>query len=160
VTNICVIVPANTVTRVKCSNDASDTSKFRAVSLAMFLYLIIVLPSDCYPCKFILTLWCTWWIRMTFMMKSRVDWIQEMLAIIQSKIFCLPVSYQKNLKIKIYKTVILTVVLYVFEAWSLALREEHWPRVPENRVLRRIFEPKREEEGSWRILHNDELHNL
>jgi hypothetical protein len=40
------------------------------------------------------------------------------------------------------------------------LREEHRLRVSENRVLRTIFEPKREEEGSWRNLHNDELHNL
>jgi hypothetical protein len=40
------------------------------------------------------------------------------------------------------------------------LREEHRLRVYENRVLRRIFGPKREEDGSWRKLHNDELHNL
>jgi hypothetical protein len=40
------------------------------------------------------------------------------------------------------------------------LREEHRLRVFENRVLRRIFEPKREEDGSWRKLHNDELHTL
>jgi hypothetical protein len=82
-----------------------------------------------------------------------------MLAIIQSKIFCLPISY-KNLKIKIYKTVILPVVLYGCETWSLTLRKEHRLRVFENRVLRRIFGPKREEDGSWRKLHNDELHSL
>jgi hypothetical protein len=76
-----------------------------------------------------------------------------LLAIIQSKIFCLPVSYQKDLKIKIYKTVILPVVLYGCETWSPILRQEHRPRVFENRELRRIF-------GSWRKLHNDELHNL
>jgi hypothetical protein len=40
------------------------------------------------------------------------------------------------------------------------LGEEHSRRVSENRVLRRIFGPKREEDGSWRKLHNDELHNL
>jgi hypothetical protein len=40
------------------------------------------------------------------------------------------------------------------------LREEHRLRVFENRVLRNIFGPKREEDGSWRNLHNDELHNL
>jgi hypothetical protein len=40
------------------------------------------------------------------------------------------------------------------------LKEEHRPRVSENRVLRRIFGPKREEDGSWRKLHNDELHSL
>jgi hypothetical protein len=43
---------------------------------------------------------------------------------------------------------------------SLTLREEHRLRVFENRVLRRIFGPKREEDGSWRKLHNDELHSL
>jgi hypothetical protein len=40
------------------------------------------------------------------------------------------------------------------------LREEHRLRVSENRVLRRIFGPKGEEDGSWRKLHNDELHSL
>jgi hypothetical protein len=62
--------------------------------------------------------------------------------------------------IKIYKTVILPVVLYGYEAWSLILREEHGLRVFENRVLGRIFGPKREEDGSWRKLHNDELHGM
>jgi hypothetical protein len=66
----------------------------------------------------------------------------------------------RNLKIKIHKTVILPVVLYGCETWSLTLREEHRLRVFENRVLRRIFEPKREADESWRKLHNDELHNL
>jgi hypothetical protein len=56
--------------------------------------------------------------------------------------------------------VILPVVLYGCETWSLTLREEHRLRVFENRVLRRIFGPRREEDGSWRKLHNDELHNL
>jgi hypothetical protein len=58
----------------------------------------------------------------------------------------------KNLKIKIYKTVILPVVLYGCETWSLTLREEHRLRVFENRVLRKIFGSKREEDGSWRPL--------
>jgi hypothetical protein len=66
----------------------------------------------------------------------------------------------KNLKIKIYKTVILPVVLYGCETWSLTLREERRLRVFENRVLRKIFGPRREEDGSWRKLRNDELHNL
>jgi hypothetical protein len=66
----------------------------------------------------------------------------------------------KNIKIKIYKTVIFPVVLYGCETWSLTLREEHRLRVFENRVLRKIFGPKREEDGSWRELHNDELHSL
>jgi hypothetical protein len=51
----------------------------------------------------------------------------------------------KNIKIKIYRTIILPVVLYGCDTWSLRLREEHGVRVSENRVLRRIFGPKRAE---------------
>jgi hypothetical protein len=65
-----------------------------------------------------------------------------------------------KLKMKIYKTVILPVVLHGCETWSLTLRQEHRLRISENRVLRKIFGPKREEDGSWRKLHNDELHSL
>jgi hypothetical protein len=50
----------------------------------------------------------------------------------------------KNLKIRIYKTIILSVVLYGCETWSLTLREEHRLKVYENRVLRKIFGPKRD----------------
>jgi hypothetical protein len=57
------------------------------------------------------------------------------------------------------KTVIFPVVLYGCETWSLSLGEEHRLRVFENRVLRKIFGPKREEDGSWRKVHN-ELHSL
>jgi hypothetical protein len=67
----------------------------------------------------------------------------------------------RNVKVKIYKTIILPVVLYGCETWSLTLREEHRLRVFENRVLRRIFGPKRDEvTGEWRKLHSGELHNL
>jgi len=67
----------------------------------------------------------------------------------------------KNLKIKIYRTIILPVVLYGFETFSLTLREERRLRVFENRALRRIFRPKRDEvTGEWRKLHNKELNNL
>jgi hypothetical protein len=67
----------------------------------------------------------------------------------------------KNSKIKIYKTIILPDILYWRETWSLTLRREQRLRVSENRVLRRIFGPKREEvAGGWRGLHNEELHNL
>jgi hypothetical protein len=53
------------------------------------------------------------------------------------------------------------VVLYGFETWSLTLREEHRPRVFENRVLRGTFGQKRDEvTGEWRKLHNEGLHNL
>jgi hypothetical protein len=52
-------------------------------------------------------------------------------------------------------------VLYGCETWSLILREEHRLRVFENRALRRIFEPKRNEvTGGWGKLHNKDLHNL
>jgi hypothetical protein len=66
-----------------------------------------------------------------------------------------------NVKVKIYKTIILPVVLYGCETWSLTLREQHRLRVFANRVLRGIFGPKRDEvTGEWRKLHNEELHNL
>jgi hypothetical protein len=67
----------------------------------------------------------------------------------------------KNLKIRIYKMIILPVVLYGCETWSLTLRVEYRLRVFENRVLRRIFGPKRDElTGEWRKLHNEELRDL
>ena len=66
----------------------------------------------------------------------------------------------KNLKIKIYRIIILPVVLYGCEAWSLTLREERKLRVFENMVLRRIFGPRRDEVTEWRRLHNKELNDL
>jgi hypothetical protein len=66
----------------------------------------------------------------------------------------------KNLKIRIYKTVILPVVLCGCETWSIASRKEHGLRVFENRMLRKIFGPRREEDRSWRKLNNDELLSL
>jgi hypothetical protein len=67
----------------------------------------------------------------------------------------------RNVKVKICKAIILPVVLYGFEAWSLTLREEHRPSVFENRVLRRMFGPIRDEvTGDWRKLHSEELHIL
>ena len=67
----------------------------------------------------------------------------------------------KNLKIKIYRTVILPVVLYGYETWSLTLKEERKLRVFENMVFRRKFGPRKEEvTGEWRRLHNEELNNL
>jgi hypothetical protein len=60
-----------------------------------------------------------------------------------------------------YKTIILPVVLYWCKAWSLTLREEHRLRVFENRVLRRIFGPRRDEvTEEWRKLHKEELCDL
>jgi hypothetical protein len=67
----------------------------------------------------------------------------------------------RNVKVKLNKTIILPVALYGCETWSLTLGEEHRLRVSENRVLRRIFGPKRDEvTGEWRKLHNVELYNL
>ena len=63
----------------------------------------------------------------------------------------------RNLQIKIYKTVILPVVLYGCETWYRTLREECRLRVFENRILRRIFGPKRDENGERRMLH---IHSL
>ena len=67
-------------------------------------------------------------------------------------------TVQKNVKLKINRTIILPVVLYGCETWSPALREEHGLRVFENRVLKRIFGPKRDEViVEWSGLHDKEL---
>jgi len=66
-----------------------------------------------------------------------------------------------NYTVPWYRNIILPVVLYGCETWSLTLREERRLRVFENRVLRRIFGPKRDEvTGEWRKLHKEELNNL
>jgi hypothetical protein len=67
----------------------------------------------------------------------------------------------KNLKINIYRYIILPIVLYGCETWSLTLREERRLRVFENMLLRRIFGPRRDEvKGDWRRWHNEELNDL
>ena len=67
----------------------------------------------------------------------------------------------ENINIKIYRTTVLTLVLYGCETRSHTLREESRLREFENRVLRRIFGPKRDEvTREWRKLHNDDLNNL
>ena len=67
----------------------------------------------------------------------------------------------KNLKIKLYRTIILPIVLCGCETWLLTLRKERKLRVFENMVLRRIFGPRRDElTGEWRRLHNEELNDL
>jgi hypothetical protein len=67
----------------------------------------------------------------------------------------------ENLKTRIYRTLILPLVLYGCEIWFLALREEHRLGVFENRVLRRIFGPERVEvTGEWKKPHNEELRDL
>jgi hypothetical protein len=83
-----------------------------------------------------------------------------MLATVQSRTFCLLVCCLKKVKIRIYKIIILPVVLYGCKTWSLIFRKEHRLKVSEKRVLR-IFGPKRDEViGGWRKLHNEKLHNL
>jgi hypothetical protein len=67
----------------------------------------------------------------------------------------------KNIKIKIYRTIILPVVLYGCETWSLILREEHRLRMFEDRVLRKVFGPKRDEvTGGWRTLLYKEISDV
>jgi hypothetical protein len=67
----------------------------------------------------------------------------------------------RKLKLKLYRTVILPVILYGCESWSTTLADEHKLRVFENKVLRKIYGPKRDEiTGEWRRLHNEELHEL
>jgi hypothetical protein len=66
-----------------------------------------------------------------------------------------------NTRIRVYRTVVLPVVLYVRESWSVTLRKEQRLRVFENRVLRRIFGAKgNEATREWRRLHNEELNDL
>jgi hypothetical protein len=65
------------------------------------------------------------------------------------------------MKIKINVTAIFLVVFYGVEALSLILREEHWLRLFENRVLRKIFGPKRDDvTQAWRCLHDEHLYDL
>jgi hypothetical protein len=67
----------------------------------------------------------------------------------------------RNVNFKIYRAIILPVVLYGFETWSPTLREEQRLSIFENRVLRRMFGPKRDEvTGEWRKLHSGELRSL
>ena len=67
----------------------------------------------------------------------------------------------KNIKIEIYRTLILAVVFYGCETWSLTFRAERRQRLCENRVPRRIFGPKRDEvTGEWGIIHNEEFNDL
>jgi hypothetical protein len=66
----------------------------------------------------------------------------------------------KDIKVKIYKTIILPFVLYGCETWSLTVREEHTLRVFENRMLRISGSKRDEATGEWRKWHDGELHNL
>jgi hypothetical protein len=100
-------------------------------------------------------------IEVPFRKKLKTDSSRGMLVIIWCRIFLSSSLLSKNTKIQIYRTIILPVVLYGCETWSLTLREEHRLRLFENRVLRRIFGPKRDEvTGEWRRLHNEEPNDL
>ena len=91
--------------------------------------------------------------------KSRLKLGNACYYSVQNRLSCRLLS--KNLNIKIYGTIILPVVLYGCETWSLTLREERRLRVFENRVLRRGFGSKRDEvKGEWRKLYNEELREL
>jgi hypothetical protein len=91
--------------------------------------------------------------------KSRLNWGNACYHSVHSLLSSRLLS--RKLKVKIYKTIILSVVLYGCETWSVTLREEHRLRVFENRVLRGTFGPKGDEvTGEWRMLHSGELHNL
>ena len=84
-----------------------------------------------------------------------------MLAIIRCRIFFFSGLVSKNINIKMHRIIILPVVLYGRETWSLPSREEHRLRVSESRVLRRIFGPKVDKvTGEWRKLHNKEFNDL
>jgi len=80
---------------------------------------------------------------------------------VQNLLSCRLLSKNLKIKIRVYRTIILPVVLYGCETWSLTLQEERKLRVFENRVLKRIFRPRRDEvTGEWRRLHNEELNDL
>jgi hypothetical protein len=81
--------------------------------------------------------------------KSRMKWENASYHLVQNFLYSTLLS--KNIKIKIYKTIILSVVLYDCATWTLTLREECRLGVLENRVMRRIYGPKRDEAtGEWR----------
>jgi hypothetical protein len=81
------------------------------------------------------------------------------LKLVQNILFSCLLS--KNLKIKIHIIIVLPILLYGCETWSVTLREECTLSVFENRVLQRVFGPMWEEfAGGWERLHNEELHNL
>jgi hypothetical protein len=92
-------------------------------------------------------------------MKKRLNSGNACYPSVQNLLFSRLLS--KNVYINIYKTIILPVILYGCETWSLTIREEHELVVFENSVLRRIFGLKRDGvTGGWRKLHKEELHNL
>ena len=79
----------------------------------------------------------------------------------EAQLLCITGTFVIPTSLKLYRTVILPVILYRCETWTLTLKEEKMLQVFENKVLRKIFVPKRDDQtGAWRRLHNGELHNL
>ena len=94
-------------------------------------------------------------------MKLRADWSQGNACYHSVQNFWSSSLLSKNIKIKIYRTIILPLVLYGYETWLLTLMEEYRLRGFENWVLRRIFGPQRDEvTGEWRRLYKMELNDL
>jgi hypothetical protein len=92
-------------------------------------------------------------------MKSRLESGNACYQLVQNLLSSSLLS--KNIKIKTYGSVILPLVLYGCGAWSLTLREERRLRVVENKVVRKIFGPKRDVvTGEWRRLHKEQLFDL
>ena len=96
-------------------------------------------------------------IKIPFMKNFRADWTQTMLAIINCRIFCLPVCYPK---IKIYRTINLPVVSFGCETWSLTFRKEEWLRMFNSTMLRKLGPETDVVKGEWRSLHNVQLCEL
>jgi hypothetical protein len=98
-------------------------------------------------------------IKIIFRKKIRADCSQGMLCYHSEQNPSSSNFPSKNLKTKIYKSIILTVVVYGCKTWSLTLREERRLKVFENGVLRGIFGPKRGRDREWRKLHNEEIYD-
>jgi len=102
----------------------------------------------------------TYRIKIPFRKKLKQTEVRECLLLLSAETFVFQFAIQK-LKIKIYRTIILPAVLYGCETWLLTLREEHRLKVLENRALRRIFVPKKDEViKEWRKLQNEEFNAL
>jgi hypothetical protein len=137
---------------------SSPFKPFHAVTLNFFkIHFIIIIQSTMTTCYLGTTLTNRNSIQEEI--KSRLKSVNACYHSVQDLLSSGLLS--KNIKIKIYRNIILPVVLYGCETSSLTLREENRLRIFENRVLRRIYGPKRDEvTREWRRLHNEELHDL
>jgi hypothetical protein len=96
------------------------------------------------------------------MKELRADGSQRRLFVIRCRIFSLPACYDENTKdVLVYRTITLPVVPNECENWCVTSREDRRLTVFENRVLSRLFWPKRDEvTEKWRRLHKEELYDL